>query len=359
MIENDLAPPLVFGKLPHGLTWNELDWLHDIPGNNFFALWLRGGALGDPDLPPGYDNYILSYHMEPLDWHWLNIQTKNIDGRIIIINDGQPYNNFDNMPNVSFYTFYSWHYQLQQIYELFPSAVTKNHQYKVSAINNRVTQHKLIIFTAIMELIEDQSLVKLGNNIEPKDVNFYQPTGYEILDDLTVTFRNKYHGKTIEIDKFTNNTQRYNSDPFGIAYTDATLHFSLETQNYSYMQDDYGTYIRTGPHLSEKTLKCLLGETAFIPVSQFDVYNQLQQLGFMFDYGPLDLSFDRDTGNLSRLEKIVELCKTINIYTIDELLHYTKESSEHNREHIISGDFGNLCKQANEQTANKVITELS
>jgi len=189
-------------------------------------------------------------------------------------------------------------------------------------------------------------------------VNWYEKTGYPILDQLTETFRQKYEGNTILLDNFLINEQRYNSNPFSIALTDAALHFCLETYHYSYMIDDYGKYTRAGPHLSEKTLKCLLGETAVIPVSQFDVYNQLQQLGFMFDYGPLDLSFDRDPGNLSRLVKIVELCKTINIYSIEELLHYTKESSEHNREHIISEDFGNLCKQANEQTANKIITEL-
>jgi hypothetical protein len=355
MINDDLAPPRVFGKLPKKLAWNELDWLHDLSGNNYFGLWLR---RGDPNLPPGYDNYIISYHMEPLDWEWICYQSKHVDGRIIIINDGHSYDNFDKLTNVDFYTFHSWHFQLQQIHELFTKIPNKQQKYKVSAINNRVTQSKLIIFTAIMELIEDKSLVKLSDWIEPKNVNWYKETGYPILDQLTETFRQKYEGNTIAIDTFSSNRQRYNSNPFSIALTDAALHFSLESYHYSYMIDDYGKYTRAGPHLSEKTLKCLLGETAFIPVGQFDVYNQLQQLGFMFDYGPLDLSFDRDIGNLSRLVKTVELCKTINIYSIEELLHYTKESSEHNREHIISGDFGNLCKQANEQTANKIITEL-
>jgi hypothetical protein len=354
--QDDLAPPMIFGNLPDKLAWAELDWLHDLPGNNFFGLWLRGF---DPDLPKGYDNYILSYHMERFHWEWIREQAKNIDGRIIIINDGLPYDNFNQLPNVDFYTFHSWHFQLQQINELFPTIPEKHQRYKVSAINNRITDNKLIIFTAIMELIEDKSLVKLSEWIEPKNVNWYKETGYPMLDQLTETFRQKYEGNTILLDNFPINKQRYNSDPFSIALTDAALHFCLETYHYSYMIDDYGKYTRAGPHLSEKTLKCLLGETAFIPVSQFDVYNQLQQLGFMFDYGPLDLSFDRDPGNLSRLVKIVELCKTINIYSIEELLHYTKESSEHNREHIISEDFGNLCKQANEQTANKIITELS
>ena len=359
MFNDDLCPPMLFGNLPDKLAWAELDWLHDLPGNNFFGLWLRGF---DPDLPKGYDNYILSYHMERPHWEWIREQAKNIDGRIIIINDGLPYDNFDQLPNIDFYTFYSWHFQLQQIHELFPKIPKKQQKYKVSAINNRVTQSKLIIFTAIMELIEDNSLVKLSDWIEPKNVNWYQETGYPILDELTETFRQKYEGNTILLDNFLfkNSTKpRYNSDPFSVAFTDAALHFSLESYHYSYMVDDYGKYTRTGPNLTEKTLKCLLGETAFIPVSQFDVYNQLQQLGFMFDYGPLDLSFDRDPGNLSRLVKIVELCKTINIYSIEELLHYTEESSKHNREHIISEDFGNLCKQANQHTANKIITDLS
>lgn len=360
MFNNELCPPMHFSNtLPNKLPWSELDWLHDVKGNNFFGLWLRGF---DPDLPQGYDNYILSYHSERIHWEWMRKQAENIDGRIIIVNDGLPYDNFDKLPNVDFYTFHSWHFQLQQIHELFPKMPNKQQKHKVSAINNRVTQSKLIIFTAIMELIEDNSLVKLSEWIEPKNVNWWQKTGYPILDQLTDTFRQKYEGKSISIDDFlikNSTNQSLNSDPFSIAFTDAALHFCLESYHYSYMVDDYGEYIRSGPHLSEKTLKCLLGQTAFIPVSQFDVYNQLQQLGFMFDYGPLDLSFDKDAGNLSRLVKIVELCKTINLYSIEDLIRYTNVSSKHNREHIISEDFGNLCKKQNEQTANTILTDLS
>ena len=192
--QDDLAPPMIFGNLPDKLAWAELDWLHDLPGNNFFGLWLRGY---DPDLPKGYDNYILSYHMERFHWEWIREQAKNINGRIIIINDGLPYDNFNQLPNVDFYTFHSWHFQLQQINELFPTIPEKHQRYKVSAINNRVTDNKLIIFTAIMELIEDKSLVKLSEWIEPKNVNWYKETGYPMLDQLTETFRQKYEGNTI------------------------------------------------------------------------------------------------------------------------------------------------------------------
>jgi len=355
---NYLAGSRVFGDLPSELEWSELEWLRDLPGKNFFGLWL---FLNDPDLPPGYDHYIISYHCEPLDWEWIRRQATRVNGLIIILNDGMPYDNFDLLPNVKFYTYHSWHFQMERIHKLWPNITTKNPKYKVSAINNRVTQSKLIIFTAIMELIEDQSLVKLSDWIESKNVNWYTKTGFPILDQLTETFKQKYAGKKIDIDNFKAlfSPQDINSNPNTVAYTDAALHFSLESYNYSYIEDTYGAYTRAGPHLSEKTFKCLLAETAVIPVSQYDVYNQLQQLGFMFDYGPLDLSFDRDPGNLSRLEKIVELCKTINIYSIDELLHYTKDSSEHNREHIISGDFAQECIKVNQHTANNIIAELS
>lgn len=354
---NYLAGARTFGDLPSVLEWDELEWLRDLPGKNFFGLWL---FRKDPDLPPGYDNYIISYHNEPLDWEWLRQQATLVSGNIIILNDGWPYDNFDLLPNVKFYTYHSWHFQINRIYKLWPNIAQKNPKYKVSAINNRVTQSKLIIFTAILELIEDKSLVKLSSWIESKNVNWYAKTGYPILDELTETFKQKYAGKTIEIDHFKDFAdQEKNSNPNGRAYTEAALHFCLESYNHSYIEDTYGAYTRSGPHLSEKTFKCLLGETAFIPVSQYDVYNQLQHLGFMFDYGPLDLSFDRDPRNLSRLEKLVELCKTINIYSIEELVHFTKESNEYNREHIVSGDFAQTCIKQNEQTANTIIRDMS
>ena len=350
MIGNYFAPPTLYtSQLPNTLPWQELNWLHEIKGNTFFALWLRGE---DPDLPLGHDLYFVSYHMEPLDYDWLLRQSKRISGQIIVINDGTDYNAFDKTDNIHFFTFYSWHYQLEQLQSLWTKHAKRNPVYKVSAINNRITQSKLLVFTAIMEYVKNP-LVKLGTWLEEKNVHYREKTQVAELDHLQDIFFNKYYGKTIEVDEFnqSQNSQRYNSNPFSVFLTDAALHFSLESYHYSQMID----HIRPGPCLTEKTLKCLAGGTPFIPVGQFDIVNNFERLGFRFDYGPLDLSFDKDPGNLTRLKKIVNLVKTIEDYTIDDIVDFTRDPTLHNLEHVQGNNFNKICKSINEKTAENVL----
>ena len=354
MIGNDLAPPIILSDtLPKQLPWKELDWLHDIKGKVYFALWLRAGVA---NLPNGYDYYFVTYHMENFDYEWVTQQAQKIDGKIIVLNDGKDYNAFDLYPNVEFHAFYSWHYQISQILNLWNGKIDRNPQYKVSAINNRITQSKLIVFTAIMEYLQDP-LVKLGTWLEPRNIHYGEKTGEAVLDTLQDIFLNKYYGTEISVDEFdhTKNNQRHNSNPYNIFLTAAALHFSLESYHYSQMLD----HIRPGPHLSEKTLKCLAGGTPFIPVGQFDIYGSLRKLGMQFDYGPLDLAFDQDPGNLTRLCKLVELVKDLTNYSIDNIIEFTHESTQHNLDHVISGDFSRVCVAHNENCANHLVSKLS
>ena len=94
----------------------------------------------------------------------------------------------------------------------------------------------------------------------------------------------------------------------------------------------------------------MLGGTAFIPVGQFDVYRSLEQFGMHFDYGELDLTFDNDSGNLSRIESIVKLVNNLTKYTADELYDMTKESTEHNQQLVTTGEFFHNCQINNLQT---------
>jgi hypothetical protein len=123
------------------------------------------------------------------------------------------------------------------------------------------------------------------------------------------------------------------------------------------MIDNEEQYIWPGPFITEKTLKCLLGGTAFIPIGQFETYQTLQNLGLQFDYN-FDTTWDLDPGNLSRAESIINLIDDLNQYSPTELASKTWDSSRHNQNYILNGDFCKHCQTINLNTIDKIYTIL-
>jgi hypothetical protein len=155
------------------------------------------------------------------------------------------------------------------------------------------------------------------------------------------------------------NVQAINSNPWNPFYLDAAIHFTNESTHYSLMHDEYGQYIRPGPGLSEKTYKCLVAGTPFISVAQFDVYRSFAELGFQFDYGSIDLSWDQDPGNISRMVKIIELIQQLEMMSVADIVESTKDSTEHNLDHVWSGKFKKICENKNLHTAQEILSKFS
>jgi len=361
MIPQDIMPLTFVGTTNKALPWNEIDWLRGLGKNVFFALWLRNPSLSSLDLPLGHDLYVLTFHYEPFDVAWIMRQINRITATIIILNDGEFYN-FPTRPNVFLYSYYSWQKHIDQIIEWFPTPSSKNIKYKTSAVCNRITQSKLIIFTALLEeLGESSCLVKLSDWLEQKNIHYGEKSGNVMLDSLTDIFFNKYFGKLYTVDNFVNsehNVQRINSNPWSIFYTSAALHFTNESHHYSLMKNNTEDLIYPGPHMTEKTFKCLIAGVSFIPVAQFNTYENLKRLGLKFDYG-LDLTWDQDPGNLTRLSGIVKLIQTLKDYSVNDLIEMTQDSTNHNSHMVWSGDFQKNCRAHNENIANEILTKFS
>jgi hypothetical protein len=358
-----VMPDSYYGELKFPLEWPELNWLHLLPKNTYLALWVNLPSCSDRKikLPIGRPLYVVSFHQERFDSDWILEQTQNINAPIIILCDESTYD-FPLPANVYVYKFYSRHHHIDQIIQWFPEKQPRNIKYKVSNICNRVTQSKLIVFTALMEyLLREDLLVKLGDWVELKNVHDWQETGNQVLDHLTDIFKNQYLGKIIKIDEFNNqvhNIQGINSNPWQPVYTEAALHFTSESYHYSLMHTEHGQFIMPGPAFSEKTFKCLIAGTPFVPVGQFESYKHLTELGLKFDYGDIDLSWDNDPGNLTRMSSIVELIKSLRKYGIADIVEMTRDSSEHNTEHIWSGKLKKLCQEHNEKIANKILAKF-
>jgi hypothetical protein len=220
----------------------------------------------------------------------------------------------------------------------------------------------MIVFTALAEHLKDQTLLKLDDWLEEKNVHFRGKTGIKKLDNLADVFFTKYFKKKYNIDQFDNivdNTQIKTSDPWSRAYQECVFNFTNESFHYSYMIVNKHEFICPGPFLTEKTLKCLVGGTPFIAVGQFDTYASLTNLGFKFDYGDLNLTWDNDLGNLSRLSSIIDITLDFQKYSIDELHAMSKDSTEYNFNYIWSNDFYTNCELINQQVAETILAKHS
>ena len=326
----------------------------DLKPGGFFHLHSVWGV--PTDMPSGYDYYIVSFHMEHIDFAWLEKQS--VTAPIIVLID------FNNYPDSVWpkhcipMRWIYWHHALNQMMNLFGINYTKDIKYKASAFCNRISQSKVIVTTALLEtLSRDELLVSVSDWLEDKNVHNWQSTGNSVLDALTNTFRKKYFGNLIAMDEFSpeQNYQYFTANPTQIAYQEAALHFTNESFHYSRMENNGVKQTIPGPHFTEKTFKCLLGGTAFIPVGQFDVYRSLEQLGMRFDYGDLDLSFDQDSGNMTRLQKIVELVGNLHRYTASDIYEMTRSSSEYNQRLVTSGKFDDICEEHNQQTLDTIL----
>jgi hypothetical protein len=198
--------------------------------------------------------------------------------------------------------------------------------------------------------------MKLDDWLKEKNVHYREKTGVDVLDLLSETFFKKYFGQKFIVDEFVNgkhNFQSVTANPWTAPFPEAALHFTNESFHYSAMGDT----VLPGPFITEKTLKCLVGNTGFVPVGQFDTYGTLAKLGFDFSY-QFDTTWDADPGNLSRLVKIVELINTLTNYNATEIFEMTRESSNFNYEHVWSGNFNTTCQEKNNTTIDTILKKF-
>ena len=327
------------------------EWIKKLPNKQiYFALFQRWPNY---DLPAGYDYYIVSFHLEVVDISWLKRQ--KVAGPIIVLADGQNYNL--KISGVHFLPFFYWHYQLQKMQEWFGIKEKITPTYKFSTVCNRISQSKIWITTKLLETAKESSLIVLSSWFEEKNVHSWHLTGSVKLDQLTQLFRDKYFGQEIKIDDFknaTHNQQNITGNPWQALYQDCAIHFTNESFHYSEMVEDNQVYVWPGPFITEKTLKCLLGSTAVIPVGQFETYKTLSNLGLKFDY-EFDTQWDLDPGNLTRSNSIVNLIDHLNQCSVDELVAKTQKSNEYNQNYIVSGSFFKSCEQINEKSITQIV----
>jgi hypothetical protein len=328
-------------KITQEILW-WYPWIEDLRHKNIYLdlhlPWKADGSY--PDAPPsGYEYYITSG--DSLMFGWPEHVIDRIDGKIIHLTGSLMPDSFDT-DRIRYVPYNSAHRRIQGVAR---PEIVKNIQNKVSALVNRVSQSKAIVFAALKDTLnETDCVVSLNHKLRiDHPVHAWQLSGNTVCDHYTTMFKDLWYDKKINLPSDDGIGYSYNNS----AYQTAALNFTMESYHYSFMSNGTRTYVEPGPFVTEKTWKCLLSCTAFIPVGQMHTYKWLQQLGLKFDYGELDLGFDNDAGNLTRLEKIVGLIKSLRCWLAQDLYEMTQDSTQYNYELITSEKFWNICEQSN------------
>lgn len=349
-MQSMLVPPPCQGTAKQIFCHPGYEWTEKFTNKKIFYALFQGHQT--QDLPMDYDFYVVSFHLEAVDLNW--IKRQNVVGKIIVLFDGYDYEL--NLPNIYFVSFFYWHYQMELMLSWFGVQQKQKPYYKFSAVCNRITQSKVWIVTKLLETAKSESLIVLNNWLEEKSVHHWQPTGNVVLDDLTQKFQKTYLGQQIKIDEFDNGTQNRQSitaNPWQPLYQDCAIHFTNESFHYSQMYENHQLYTWPGPFLTEKTLKCILGATAFIPVGQFQTFKILKDLGFKFDYD-FDISWDDQAGNFDRACGVIDLIDWLNQFDVEQLVSLTQSSADYNQAHVLSKNFFKRCNEKNLEAIEKI-----
>lgn len=318
-------------------------WISDLKNKNIWLAlaqkWKSDGSFPDCP-PPGYEYYIFSG--DSLMFQFAERVAQETGGKVLYLT-GPLMPSDLSTDQVTYLPYTSDHRRIKRMPATWP--INKNIKYKASALTNRISQSKVIVFSALKTLLGDDAVYSLNHaHALLKNVHHWEMTGNPVCDAYSKNFMQHWVDKKIFLDNDDKIEGSYNNP----AYQNSALNFTQESYHYSYMTTNGKHYIEPGPFLTEKTWKCILSKTAFIPVGQYQTYTWLQQMGMEFNYGSLDLSFDQDPGNLSRLEKIVDLIESLDQWSAQELFDMTRDSCEHNYEHVVNGNFWKHCEEYNQ-----------
>lgn len=328
-------------------TFQGWNFLKELIGKNVFLASVDWHNCDRKNLPDGYPYYFVKTEGANVDW--VLRQAGRVQGTIFWMCQYRDYGRFDQVPNVVALPGIEWHYEFEGCKQDFTTTVTKDIKHKISILTHRQTDNKIISLAAVAEHIGiENCLISLHNNIQTKNVNDFKIDNSQLNFYLNI-YLNKFYNRTYRI----NNDSDIGMDSFDFhhpAYSQCALNINNESFHYS---AQHGS-INPGPVLTEKTTKCIMGECAFLNNGQFDVYNSLTDLGFRFDYG-FDLSYDKDPRDHDRLLGFIQVLKSLGDFSATELFEMTRESCQHNKEHVMSGKFYQRAESVNLSSLEKIL----
>jgi hypothetical protein len=323
----------------------KLSW----PADTVFALNLQWPTEWCK-LPKSRSLYLLTFHLEQMDVEFVkHIATANPHSQILVITDNTTAHSDWWPGNCEFLSWITWHRQLEQIVGLYGIASQPNQPtHQLSSLCFRTDQFKHYVTGYLLQHAKlDQCIISYHAWHQHR--YFFTPTGRPQLDSVLTYMENTQPRITVDDFDASKNYPMANCDWRVNAYTNAAINFTNEGFHYSYTIKDGCDFYWPGPYVTEKTWKPLLAGCAFVSVGQAQIYQYFSELGLQFDYG-LDLSYDKETRDLDRLQMILSVIDNTLSMTVNELQTQTAASTKHNLDWIASGKFSAQCQNRNKQS---------
>jgi hypothetical protein len=342
-------------------TW---DILRSFIGKGVY--WLVRSSSPRLDLPRGYRAYIVATEGAELDW--LQDQSQKVSAPIFCINNILNfYGAFQNHESVFYLPWVDWHHQMRRMIDLFGAKVTKSIDKKISALSAMKRLNKAVTLAAVYTLFDEQDRIisHYDKSYRSIDEQFVKIDNYDMVSRYIDIYDRDLRHREITFDDFSRyrfadpsvENMQHSYDYLGAAYQECAINVTNESMFQSFHTGDQASYIIPGPHVTEKTLKCLVGETAFLNNGNFEMYKTLRRLGFQFDYG-LDLSYDDVKEDYARLQGLISVLESIANMPAQDLFDQTRDSCQHNKDHIVSGRFADICETINQRTVEFIHSRI-
>ena len=104
-------------------------------------------------------------------------------------------------------------------------------------------------------------------------------------------------------------------------------------------------YFGQRTHITEKTFKAIALEMPFVLVATAGSLEYLREYGFKTFAGIIDESYDLETDDIVRIEKVVKLLKDLDNLSVEQKQHIHQACLpivQHNFNHFYNGGFANI-----------------
>jgi hypothetical protein len=289
----------------------------------------------DQDLDLKYHRYFLSWHTEQLDIFWLQKQSQRVYPRPITVVYDSAVDKVLLPDNVTVIQYNTWYLQLLQLVNKFGiNTYPSVPKHLVSSLTHRTSQYKNFVTGYLLEHAQQSKIVLSyhAKTLKPEDL--HSAPNVEWLCDLKIP-KNEIFLNILK--ESFQNTPVSNGNWHHPAYTDSLVNCTNESFHYSLSAQNGISFCFPGPYLTEKTWKPLLAGRPFLSVSQSNVYNSLEKLGFDLNFG-FAREFDNDQGDITRIKNIFKTLDYILDQPIIQLFEASLDSTIHNIKHITNGN---------------------
>lgn len=304
-----------------------------------------------------YDKILISCHFQTFDVPaLLDFFENNKNKKILFLIDQNidisDYSTLSSIfPNVTIIPWITWHHQLDSAIKWHGIADSPGcYSKKISCLSGRQDLHKIIVTAFLIHEFEKDQYLCSYLNQNTADAYWLKNDFY--LPDRLKSLLNGFLEKNTKI--FLDDISDKSGPNFVFmsnwkypAFRDCAINLCLESQ-FNDVTDYRGIPVRIpGPMFTEKTWKPLLAGQSFLPVGQFRSCQVLKNYGIRFDLG-LNLDFDEQSSEFTRLEKIIDVLSEIKDIDAEELKYRCTINADWNLETIKSREFFNLCEKHNQ-----------